>query len=287
MEGWIETAEHYLENHALDWAAKAAIGALTILVGWFIARLAAGAVRRGLRRTHASSLAPMMATLTRLTVLVGALVMGLDQMGFDVTTVLAGAGVLGLAVGFGAQQLVKDCISGFFLVIEQVLEEGDWVDLDGKVGKVEDVGLRMTQVRSYDGTLWYVPNGEVKVVGNRSRGWVRVIAEVSVAYEEDTATALRVLQQVGDRFAEEFPELVLEGDRPEAQGVLLLDSSSVNLRLVCRIKHSIAGELWPTERLLRRRIKEAFDEAGVEIPFPRQVTYHRQEDDAAALRVAS
>lgn len=286
MQSWIETAREYLHEHALDWVTSAALGLATILVGWIVARLASAAVRRALRRTHAITLAPMMGTLTRITVLGFAVVMGLDQMGLDITTVLAGASVIGLAVGFGAQQLVKDCISGFFLVVEQIIEEEDWVDIDGKFGKVEHVGLRMTQLRSFDGTLWSVPNGEVKTVGNLSADWVRVICEISVAYEQDAQRGLQVLQDVGDWFAKEHAELIFDNDVPTAQGILELGSSSVDLRLVCKIKHTAEGEKWPTERMLRREIKAAFDREGIEIPFPRQVTYHRQEDDSA-LRIES
>lgn len=286
METWWNEITTYLHDHAVDWLTSAAVGLITIAIGWVLARLAASAVRRAMRRTHAASLAPMTSTLARLTVLVGAVVMGFDQMGFDVTTVLAGAGVLGLAVGFGAQQLVKDCISGFFLVVERVLDEGDWVDLDGKFGQVEDVGLRVTKIRSFDGTVWAIPNGEIKTVGNKCRGWVRAIVEVAVAYEGDAARALEVLQRVGDAWAEENPELLWEGEAPIAQGPLELADSSVNLRLVVKIKHSSEGEVWPLERQLRLRLKAAFDQEGVEIPFPRLVTYHRQEEEAA-LRVQS
>jgi len=286
MQDWIETAREYLHDHALDWLTSATIGLTTILIGWVAARLAAAAVRRAMRRTHATTLAPMMGTLTRITVLGFAIVMGLDQMGVDITTVLAGASVLGLAVGFGAQQLVKDCISGFFLVVEQIIEEKDWVEIDGKVGQVEHVGLRMTQVRAFDGTLWSIPNGEVKTVGNRSADWVRVVCSVSVAYEQDVQRGLQVLQEVGDWFAKEHAELIWEDEQPLAQGILQLGASSVDLRLVCKIKHTAAGEKWPTERMLLKEIKAAFDREGVEIPFPRQVTYHRQEDQSA-LRIQS
>ena len=279
MREWFDGLTHTLQENAFSWGKSLAIGLIVLVVGWLLSRLAARATQKALSRANAQSLAPMASTLARLSVLVTAVVTALDQMGFDVTTVLAGAGVLGLAVGFGAQTLVKDCISGFFMVVENVITQGDWVDLDGKFGQVENVGLRITRLRAFDGTLWHVPNGEVKVVGNRCRVWMRAVATVGVAYEADLAEALRVLQAVGDAFAAEHPELLFADEPPVAQGVLGLDDSSVGLRLVVKIKADQTGQLWPTQRELRRRIKESFDEAGIEIPSPRRVVYHKMADD--------
>ncbi|MCB9592636.1 MAG: mechanosensitive ion channel family protein [Sandaracinaceae bacterium] len=268
----------YVSVHGVEWATGLALGLVIVVVGWALARLAASATRRAMKRTHAASLGPMVGTLVRLTVSGTSFVMAADQVGLDVTTVLAGAGVLGLAVGFGAQTLVRDCISGFFLVVERVVEPGDWADIDGKFGQVESVGLRITQVRGFDGTLWHIPNGEVKLVGNMSREWVRAVAKVGVAYEADLSRGLQVLQAIGDEFAAERPELIVEP--PVAQGVLELASSSVELRLVVKMKAE-TGELWSVERELRKRIKDRFDAEGIEIPFPRQVIYHRNVEQAA------
>ncbi|HJL18221.1 MAG TPA: mechanosensitive ion channel [Sandaracinaceae bacterium LLY-WYZ-13_1] len=286
MNEWWSNTSEYVQQHAFSWASNVALGLVILVMGWILARLAAGGARRALTRSHARSLAPMASTLVKLSVLVTSLIMALDQMGFDVTTVLAGAGVLGLAVGFGAQTLVKDCISGFFLVVEDIVSEDDWVDLDGKFGKVENVGLRMTRLRSFDGTVWYVPNGEVKVVGNLSREWVRAIVYVGVAYEADLKRAMEVLQAVGDAYAKDHPELVYEDAPPVAHGALSFGDSSVNLRLVVKIRHSAEGEKWPVERALCLRIKDAFDREGIEIPFPRRVVYHRQAE-GDAMRVLS
>lgn len=286
MNDWVSNLYGYVQLHAIGWATSLALGLLILFVGWVLARLAAGATRRAMIRSKATSLAPMTSTLVRISVLVATIVMALDQMGFDVTTVLAGAGVLGLAVGFGAQTLVKDCISGFFLVVEDIVQVGDWVELDGKRGVVEDVGLRMTQVRAFDGTLWSFPNGEVKTVGNLSREWMRAIVEVGIAYETDLAKGLRVLQEVGDRFAADHEEFVYRGDAAQAQGVQAFADSSVTLRLILRIDASKTSEKWPLEREMRRRIKEAFDREGVEIPFPRRVVYHRGEQGDAIADAA-
>lgn len=197
--------------------------------------------------------------------------MALDHVGVDVATILAGAGVLGLAIGFGAQTLVKDCLSGFFLIFEGILAQGDVVELDeGVVGAVEVIGLRVSQIRAYSGQLWYVPNGEITRVGNWNRGWARAIATVSVAYEQDIAGGLKVMQAVGEQWAAENPDIVLEA--PEAHGALSLNDSGISVRLVIKIDNS-KGDLWRAQRELLKAIKAGFDESDIEIPFPRIVLY--------------
>lgn len=250
-----------------------------VLVGLLVARVSAGFVARSMhRRGHprAITLAPILKTLTFIFLAGVAIVTGLDKVGVPIGTVLAGAGVLGLAIGFGAQSLVKDCLSGFFLILDGVVAQGDLVEVDGTTGVVESVGLRMTQVRNFDGRLFYVPNGEIKTVANYNRGWARAIVEVGVSYEQDVARGLRELERVGAEWAEEHSDLVLEP--PEAQGVMGLNASDVGVRLLCKIKNEGGGKVFEVQRDLRQRVKAAFDAAGVEIPFPRTVVYHRAEE---------
>ena len=171
-----------------------------------------------------------------------------------------------------------DAVAERAVIPTNVLEEGDWVDVDGKFGKVTSVGLRLTQLRAFDGTLWHVPNGEVKIVGNLSKEWVRVVAKVGIAYEADLGKGLKVLQQLADEFREKHAELCYEDDPPVAQGVVSLDDSSVSLRLVARVRHGQSGDLWPLQRELFRAIKERFDAEEIEIPFPRRVVYHKTEE---------
>ncbi|MGE0326281.1 MAG: mechanosensitive ion channel family protein [Polyangiaceae bacterium] len=276
-----ETAA-FFQQHS-DVILRISYALVIVVVGLVIARVASGMVARSMhRRGHprAVTLAPILKTLTFILLGGVAIITGLDKLGVPIGTVLAGAGVLGLAVGFGAQTLVKDCLSGFFLILDGVLAQGDLVELDGSRGTVESVGLRMTQVRNFDGRLFYIPNGEIKTVANYNRGWARAIVEVGVSYEQDVARGLRVLDQVGADWAAEHSELVLEP--PEAQGVLGLNASDVGVRLLCKIKNDGGGKVFEVERDLRRRVKAAFDDAGVEIPFPRTVIYHRAENDTTA-----
>lgn len=276
---WIDDTVEYLSTHAVDLAIRLAIAAgifvIALILGILLARWAARALQRKSRRS--ATLASVARTTIKTLVIGVGLLMALDHLGIDIKAVLAGAGVLGLAIGFGAQSLVKDIISGFFLIFDDALGEGDIANVGGEAtGVIEAVGLRITKVRALDGQLWYIQNGEVQKVGNYSRTWTRALVTVGLAYEQDVAKGLRVLQEVGDAYAEENPDLVLEP--PEAQGVLGLDDSSVGVRLMVKVS---AGNHWAAERELRKRLKEAFDAAGVEIPFPRHVVYHRQEEGEA------
>lgn len=281
--GWVSKGLAYLQAHwiqiSLHVAAALGILLAAAIIGGALGRWAEKRLRRRGGRTEA--LAGVTRSAVRSVVLVIGIITALDQIGVNVTTLLAGAGVLGLAVGFGAQSLVKDVISGFFLIFDGAIAEGDIADVGGgAVGVVESVGLRVTTIRAFNGQLWYVHNGQIATVGNLSREWTRAVVDVGLAYEQDTAKGLKVLKEVGDAWAAENEEIVLEP--PEAQGLLGLNASDVGVRLVVKVKapnHAVA------ERELRQRIKAAFDAEGVEIPFPRQVTYHRQEAETAPLRV--
>lgn len=239
-----------------------------------VARLVERALKR--RGPRASTLAPIVRSVITLGGFGVAAVMALSQLGINVATVIAGAGVLGLAVGFGAQTLVKDCISGFFLILDDVVQVGDVAQIDDKTGTVERVGLRVTQVRAYSGQLWYLPNGAIEKVGNYHRGWNRAEIVVGIAYEAEVARALAVLGEVGTTWAGEHADLSIEA--PEAQGVLELGASSVTVRLVAKVP---PGKIWEVERALRARVKAALDKAEIEISYPKRVVLMRNEAAAA------
>lgn len=241
-----------------------------LIVGRLLGRIAGAAVAR---QPRGQTLSPLIRSIVRIAIFGTAVVMALDQLGLPIATVLAGAGVIGLAIGFGAQALVKDVISGFFHIVEGVIAVGDVAQVGDVTGLVEEVGLRITKVRAFNGQLWHIPNGAIDRVGNYNRGWCRAVVEVSVAYEHDARKALAVIKGIGDAYRAEHPTMVLED--PEAQGAMGLNASDVTVRLVLKVKPQ---EHWAIERELRLRVKEALDAAGIEIPFPRRVVYHRQED---------
>jgi small-conductance mechanosensitive channel len=195
-----------------------------------------------------------------------AAVLGLRAMGVAPTPIIAGARVIGLAVGFGGQTLVKDVIAGFFRLFEGVIAVGDVSTFGNSSGVVEEVGLRVTKYRTFSGELWVIPNGEIRAFGNYNRQWMRAVVPVGVASEQDVGKAMRVLEEVGKAWAEERRDIVLE--TPVVQGIISFDDSAVTLRLVVKVRplqHAVA------EWELRRRIREAFDREGFEVPFPRRV----------------
>lgn len=271
----------YVEKHGPELLVRTAVALLIVVLAWAVGRVLGGVAERAVQRRRsdrAQTLGPVVRALIFGLALGAGLLTGLDYMGLRVTTLLAGAGIVGLAVGFGAQTLVKDWISGFFLIFDRVIARGDHIEFEGRRGTVEEVGLRVTQIRGFDGALWYVPNGRIEIVGNFNRDWVRAICVVRVAYEQDVGRALQLLQMVGDRWAGENGALVVEP--PEAQGVVDLEPSSLVVRLVVKI-HNEGNIMYGVERELRRRIRDAFTEAGVEVGLPRQVIFHRDERAAA------
>ena len=213
-----------------------------------------------------------------------ALFLILGQLDIDLAPLIAGAGIGGLALGFGAQSIVKDFLSGLFMLIEDQYGVGDIVDVGSAVGTVESVSLRSTTIRDVKGTVWHVPNGSIARVGNSSQLWSRALLDVEVAYDTDLELAREVIQRVGDSLWND-PEW--GGDelmeRPEVWGVQDLGASAVALRLVVKTEPS---QQWAVERELRKRLKTAFDEEGIEIPFPQQTVWHRNGEAVSPKKKA-
>ncbi len=191
------------------------------------------------------------------------------QFGLEIGTLIAGAGVVGLAIGFGAQGLVSDVVTGFFILLEKQMEVGDYVTIGGVDGIVEEVGLRTTHIRAFDGTLNYMPNREISTIANHTRGNMRALVDIGIAYEENIDKALVVLQDACDKVKEKNPSII-EG--PNVLGVQMLGSSDVVIRIISK---TINGEQWAVERELRKALKEALDANGIEIPYPHQVNVEK------------
>jgi len=201
----------------------------------------------------------------------------LGQLDIDLAPLIAGAGIGGIALGFGAQSIVKDFLSGLFMLIEDQYGVGDVIDIGAATGTVEEVSLRSTTIRDVKGTVWHVPNGEIARVGNYSQLWSRAVIDVEVAYDVDLRFASGVIQRVADEMWEDpdwgGDELM---ERPEVWGIQNLGASGIAIRLAVKTEPSMQ---WSTERELRLRIKEALDEAGIEIPFPQQTVWFRHQGD--------
>ena len=203
----------------------------------------------------------------------------LHELGISIAPILAAAGVVGVAVGFGAQSLIKDYFTGFFLLLENQVRQGDVVDAGGKAGFVEEVTLRYIKMRDYSGNVHYVPNGTVSTVTNMSRGFAQSVIDVGVAYREDVDEVMKVMKEVGEDLRQDdvFGMKIL--DNMEMAGVDDLGNSSVVIR--CRFK-VLPLEQWTIRREYLRRIKHAFDARGIEIPFPHLTVYQGQGKDGSA-----
>jgi moderate conductance mechanosensitive channel len=203
-----------------------------------------------------------------------AIFMILGEFGINLGPLIAGAGIIGVALGFGSQSLVRAFLSGIFILVEDQYGVGDTVDLGEATGVVEVVSLRTTRVRSVDGTVWHVPNGAIARVGNKSQHWSRALLDVQVAYGTDISHAREVIKRVADDVHQERSGWVLE--EPELWGVEELGPHGIAIRLVIKTQPS---RQWDVSRLVRERLKEAFDEEGIEIPFPQQMVWHRRGED--------
>jgi small-conductance mechanosensitive channel len=181
------------------------------------------------------------------------LVTVLRELGVDVQALVVSAGVLGLAFGFGAQSLVKDVITGIFLLFEGLIGVGDLVEVDSHQGTVEAIGLRVTKLRAFDGSLHVVPNGQLAAFTNRSRGWGRAVVDITLPREAPVDRALAVLKRVGEEWARETGAAL---EPPQTQGIIRFSGAEVVLRLVAKVDSDKRLE---TEYELRRRVKEAFD----------------------------
>ncbi|MBT2583182.1 mechanosensitive ion channel family protein [Planococcus sp. ISL-109] len=189
--------------------------------------------------------------------------------GLSVASLIAGAGIVGLAIGFGAQGLVSDVVTGFFLLLEKQIDVNDYVTVGTIGGIVESVGLRTTQIRSFDGTLNYIPNRDITTVSNHSRGNMQALVDIGVSYDDNVDEAIAVMQTACENMVME-EGIIVEG--PNVIGVQALGTSDVTLRIIAKAKN---GEQWAVERELRKTIKEALDANGIEIPFPHQVIIHK------------
>ncbi len=209
-----------------------------------------------------------------ISLIAGTLMLG--ELGVSIAPILGAAGVVGVAVGFGAQSLVKDFFTGFFLLLENQMRQGDVIEAGGKSGVVEEITLRYVRMRDYDGNVHFVPNGTITTVTNKTRGFAFAVIDVSVAYRENIDQVVEVMRRVGAELRTD-PELapkILED--LEIAGVDAWADSAVILR--CRFKVAPI-EQWGIRREYLRRLKVAFDAVGIEIPFPHLTLYMRQAKD--------
>jgi moderate conductance mechanosensitive channel len=251
---------------------------LILLAGVVLARIAGRAARRFVRSFHERSplksrsaraeqrsvtVGDVLAGLLRIAILAMAVLVALEELGLNLAPLIAGAGIAGVAIGFGAQSLVKDFISGLFILVEDQYGVGDVVELGDATGTVEDISLRVTRLRAVDGTVWFVPNGEIRKVGNSSMEWSRALIDVLVPYETDLSLVTRVIDEEARSLAADPPwsEHVLE--EPEVWGVQAMGADGVTVRLVVK---TAPRQQYPVARELRGRITSRLRQEGVKGP---------------------
>lgn len=294
---------------ALDWAIGIPLTvAATILVGWFVSRFVRKAIVRfgeraasrdlgilngngrsqkalarvaaleGRSLQRANTLTSVLGSLATAIIWCVVLLLVLGQVGISLAPLLAGAGVAGLVLGLGAQSVVADFLAGMFMLIEDQFGVGDVIDTGEVTGTVEEVSLRVTTLRDVNGTVWHIPNSEIHRVANMSQLWSRAVLDIEVAYETDIRRAEGVIQRVADELWQD-PEFQAGDiiDAPEVWGVQNLGADGVAIRLVVKTD---PAEQWAVARELRLRIKEALDEAGIEIPFPQRTVWVRHVEDS-------
>lgn len=221
-------------------------------------------------RKRASTLAGILRTIMVSLVWGVVIIEVLDQGGLDIRPILAGAGIVGLAVGFGAQNLVRDLISGFFIILEDQIRLGDVAVINGTGGLVESITFRTITLRDFSGVVHIFPNGTITTLSNMTKEWSGFVLDMGVAYKEDTDRVVEVMRQVGEElrqdpiFGDKFVEPI------EIVGVDNFADSAVVIRI--RIK-TRPLEQWNVGREYRRRLKQAFDARGIEIPFPHRTLY--------------
>jgi len=281
----LETLTDYLALlSASQWGATTIIAVRVVaiaVVAWIAGAVLARMIRifrvRIAGRLHdaeqvrrAETIGRVLRYLASVIVTLIAAVLILSELGVSVAPILGAAGVVGLAVGFGAQSLVKDYFTGFFLLLENQLTTGDVVRIADRSGLVEDVTLRFVRLRDYDGNVHFIPNNLITSVTNMSRGFAQAVIDVGVAYREDTDAVVETMREVGRgmRADEAFATRILAD--LEIAGVERWDDSAVILR--CRFKVAPL-EQWGIRREFLRRLKKAFDAQGIEIPFPHLTVY--------------
>ena len=215
------------------------------------------------REQRATSVTALLRTITNSVVWTLTALTVLSMVGINVGPILASAGVVGVALGFGAQTLVKDYLAGFFLILEDQFGIGDLVDVGPVVGVVEEIGLRVTRLRDLSGVVWYVRNGEILRVANRSQGWTMAVVDVPINYDSDLEQVRQIVNEVATAMMEDpiCEDLII--DRPEYAGVESVSGEAMVIRITAR---ALPDKQVPASREIRERLKVAFDAAGIKVP---------------------
>ena len=259
----------------------AAVGVLKIVAILVLAWLLIRVVERAVRiwnnrftdlptidpgRQRAMTIGTLLTSTTKYVVWALSIIMILDEMQIDVGALIATAGIAGVAIGFGAQSLVKDMIAGVLLLFDNTIQVGNIVKVGTEEGVVEDIGVRIIKVRRLSGELIMIPAGELRIFSNKSIEFMRAVVVVGLSYGQETEPILKIMNDVATDWAKEHPEIMLD-EEPVVHAITEFADSSVNARIVVKV---LPGEQYEAERQIRLRLKRAFDDNGIVIPFPQR-----------------
>lgn len=227
--------------------------------------------RMSFTEKRAQTVAQLMRSVGGVIIIALTVIMILNEF-IDIGPLLGASAIFGLAISFGAQSLVKDVISGFFILTENQFAVGDVIEVGGKSGAVERMSLRVVMLRDLDGTLHIIPNGTITVVSNRTRGWSRAVVDVGVAYDTDVDKAIAILRDEAQRFGADAAWATRLDGLPEVVGIQALGDNAIVLRVLLRTQ---PGNQWEAAREFRLRVKRRLDTENIEIPFPQRTVHVR------------
>ena len=281
LENWSEVLFPWLLDHGIKIVVIA-------LVAWLLAFIISKIISKAVRvavvpdknmppeaeRKREDTLIRIFNGALKIVIVLLALMMILQEAGIEIGPLLAGAGILGLAFGFGGQYLIKDIITGFFIILENQYRIGDVVNIDGTGGSVEDISLRVTTLRDIDGINHHIPHGDIKRVANMSKKFARINLDMGVAYNTDLEHLIRVINQTGKELAEDptYKKFIIKA--PQFLRVNDFADSAVIVKILGETKPL---KQWEITGELRKRLKIAFDKEGIEIPFPQRVIHQAKE----------
>lgn len=288
--GFVESLILWLKAHTANIIIIFVGAWVLILLSAFLIRSACNLVKTQYRGSQdeiaehskrAKTLFSLLRRIINAVVIASAVIMILAEIGVNITALLAGAGMLGVALGFGAQNVVKDMLAGLFMLFEDQYRVGDYIEVNGGQlgGIVEKLTLRTTWLRSIEGTVHIIPNGTITAISNHTHTWSRTVLDIGISYGDDIDSAIQVIQAAADSLFAESPWDAMVLDKPEVLGVEELGDSAVKIRLSVK---TMPMNQWLVARELRRRIKYSVEAAGMSIPFPQLTVnyagYHLEKE---------
>lgn len=278
---WIEAIVPWLLDHGLKMV-------IIVIAAWFLYKIACRIIDKSVRiavvpdtnmsdeseKKREDTLIRIFNGVARIIILVMAVLMVLQEVGLKIGPVLAGAGIVGLAFGFGGQYLIKDVITGLFIILENQFRIGDVVNIDGTSGLVQDISLRKTTLRDLDGTVHHIPHGTITLVSNLSKDFARVNLNIGVAYDTNLEHLIKIIDRTGNELAEDpdYSDFVISPPK-----FLRVDQFADSAIIVKILGETKPLKQWEISGEFRKRLKTAFDKEGIEIPFPQRVIHQAKE----------